>query len=307
MNWLEFFQGGWGIALIALLGLMVGSFLNVVVYRLPVMMDREEKAYAWEVLHGEESALQNPCQTVESVSAWQQLRKMANPFVGERFNLAVPASRCPHCKTEIRAWQNIPVFSYLYQGGKCVACRVPITSRYVWVEILCAVLSVLVVLRFPDPSQLWLALLLTWCLLALFFIDAETQYLPDAITLPLMWLGIMAAWWGSGVFVGLKASVLGAALGYLSLWSVYWLFKIFTGKEGMGYGDFKLLAVLCAWQGISVLPFILFGSALVGLIFGVVQKVGFGKPMAFGPYLILAGWVSFMYGEQILPLLGFQY
>lgn len=307
MDWLEFFQGGWGIALIALLGLMVGSFLNVVIYRLPVMMEREERGYAWDVLHGTEINSPNPCHTVESIAAWQKLRQINNPYLGERFNLAVPPSRCPNCKTEIRAWQNIPIISYLMQGGQCVACRIPISSRYMWVEILCAVLSALVVLRFPDPVQLVLALILTWCLLALFFIDAETQYLPDSITLPLLWLGIMAAWWGSGVFVSLKASVLGAALGYLSLWSVYWLFKLWTGKEGMGYGDFKLLAVLCAWQGASALPFILFGSAAVGLVFGVMQRVGFGKPMAFGPYLIVAGWLSFMYGEQILPLLGFQF
>ena len=193
-----------------------------------------KKIYAWEVLHTDkEGTGENPFEPTE------------------RFNLMVPGSRCPHCGTEIRFWQNIPVVSYLLQRGRCVGCGTKITVRYLLVEVLCAVLSILVVLKYPDPWQLAFALLLTWGLLALIFIDAEQQILPDVITLPLMWLGIVAACVQGGLFIGLRESVIGAMVGYLSLWSVYWLFRLVTGKEGMGYGDFKLLALLCAWQGIG--------------------------------------------------------
>ena len=223
------FQMPAGIVLVGILGLMVGSFLNVVIYRLPIMMERAEKFYAWEVLHIDKEGMgENPYEPTE------------------RFNLMVPGSRCPHCGTEIRFWQNIPVVSYLLQRGRCVGCGAKITIRYLLVEVLCAVLSILVVLKYPDPWQLAFALLLTWSLLALIFIDAEQQILPDVITLPLMWLGIIAACIHGGLFIGLRESVIGAIVGYLSLWSVYWLFRLVTGKEGMGYGDFKLLALLCA-------------------------------------------------------------
>ena len=282
-----FFQMPGGIILIGILGLMVGSFLNVVIYRLPIMMNRAEKLYAWEVLHEHDHMTTD------------------NPYNEKvRFNLMIPGSRCPHCGTEIRFWQNIPVVSYLLQRGRCVGCGTKITIRYLLVEVLCAVLSVLVVLKYPDPWQLAFALLLTWSLLALIFIDAEQQILPDVITLPLMWLGIIAACIHGGLFIGLRESVIGAIVGYLSLWSVYWLFRLVTGKEGMGYGDFKLLALLCAWQGIVMLPFILLFSALTGIVFALFNRIGFGKPMAFGPYLAIAGWLTFMYGGEIAALTG---
>lgn len=282
-----FFQMPGGIILIGILGLMVGSFLNVVIYRLPIMMNRAEKLYAWEVLHEHDHMTTD------------------NPYNEKvRFNLMIPGSRCPHCGTEIRFWQNIPVVSYLLQRGRCVGCGAKITIRYLLVEVLCAVLSILVVLKYPDPWQLAFALLLTWSLLALIFIDAEQQILPDVITLPLMWLGIVAACVQGGLFIGLRESVIGAMVGYLSLWSVYWLFRLVTGKEGMGYGDFKLLALLCAWQGIVMLPFILFFSALTGIVFALINRIGYGVPMAFGPYLAIAGWLTFMYGGEIAALTG---
>lgn len=283
----EIFQTPIGILLVGVIGLMVGSFLNVVIYRLPIMMERAEKIYAWEVLHTDkEGAGENPFEPTE------------------HFNLMVPGSRCPHCGTEIRFWQNIPVVSYLLQRGRCVGCGTKITVRYLLVEVLCAVLSILVVLKYPDPWQLAFALLLTWGLLALIFIDAEQQILPDVITLPLMWLGIVAACVQGGLFIGLRESVIGAMVGYLSLWSVYWLFRLLTGKEGMGYGDFKLLALLCAWQGIVMLPFILFFSALTGIVFALINRIGYGVPMAFGPYLAIAGWLTFMYGGEIATITG---
>lgn len=274
-----------GIFFIGLLGLVVGSFLNVVIYRLPLMMERAEKVYAWEVLNDD--------------------KNKKNPYdKGETFNLMYPPSRCPHCGALIRFWQNIPIVSYLWQRGRCAGCGTSITVRYLLVELLCAFLSMLVVLKYPEPWQLIFALLLTWGLIALFFIDAETQLLPDTLTLPLMWLGIIVACIPRGSFISLQDSVIGAVIGYLSLWSVYWLFRIITGKEGIGYGDFKLLALLCAWQGILFLPFILLVSALSGLAFAIVSHIGRGVPMPFGPHLIIAGWLTFMYGGKLAAVSG---
>lgn len=278
-----------GIILIALLGLLVGSFLNVVIHRIPLMIDREDKLLAWEIVHGE---------------------GQRHPEVAEgRFNLLTPPSRCPDCGHRIRAWENIPVLSYLLQGGKCRGCRQPISPRYALVELLTAAASAVVAWRIQEPLPLAFALLFTWGLIALIFIDAQTSLLPDRITLPLMWLGILAAWLGSshhqGLFVSLSDSVLGAMVGYLSLWSVYWLFKLATGREGMGYGDFKLLAALLAWQGVIMLPIILMVSSICGIVYFMVNKIGFGKPAPFGPYLAVAGWLTFLFGGQIAAFLGF--
>lgn len=282
-----FFQTPFGIALIGVWGLMVGSFLNVVIYRLPVMMEREEKVYAWEILHEEDK------------------EKEPNPYkITETFNLMFPGSHCPNCGAQIRFWQNIPIISYLLQHGRCANCRTKISIRYLLVELLCGLLSILVVLRYPEPWQLIFALLLTWSLLAMVFIDAEKQLLPDVMTLPFMWLGVIAACIGDGLFVSLETSVTGVIVGYLSLWLVYWTFRLITGKEGMGYGDFKLLALLCAWQGIVMLPFILFFSALTGIVFALINRIGYGVPMAFGPYLAIAGWLTFMYGGEIAAITG---
>lgn len=281
MPWQELAVSTPGVAFFTLLGLAVGSFLNVVIYRLPIMMDNAEKAYARAVLAGEDDA-----EAEET----------------PRFTLSYPPSACPHCGQRIRFWQNIPVLSYLMQRGKCAGCRATISPRYVWVEILTAVLSFLVAVHFHELWQIVFALLFTWALVALVFIDAEHQLLPDVITLPLMWLGILAGIFG--LFVPLQVAVIGAMLGYLSLWSVYWLFKLITGREGMGYGDFKLLAALCAFQGAQAIPMILLVAALCGLAYAAIARIGKGRPFAFGPFLAMAGWISFMYGGELGALSG---
>lgn len=278
----ELMQSPLAIALVGVLGLMIGSFLNVVIHRLPIMMDNAEKAYAQAVMAGENVVAETDNSTT--------------------FNLLYPPSRCPSCNHGIRFWQNIPVLSYVLQRGRCAACGGSISARYLLVEILTAVLSVLVALNFPELWAMGLALLFTWALIALTFIDAEHQLLPDVITLPLMWLGIASAL--LGIFVDLPTSVIGAMIGYLSLWSVYWLFKLITGREGMGYGDFKLLAALCAWQGAFMLPLILLMAAGCGLIFAILSRLKRGIPMAFGPFLAMAGWLTFMYGGIIAAYLG---
>ncbi|MFC2752595.1 MAG: prepilin peptidase [Cardiobacterium sp.] len=284
------FQMPAGFALVGILGLMVGSFLNVVVYRLPLMIQREEKFWAWEVLN-------NPDENDD--------KSANNPYrQTEIFNLMLPGSHCPKCNAQIRFWQNIPVISYLWQRGRCTNCGTKISIRYLLVELLCAIVSILVVLKYPDPMQLGFALLLTWGLLALIFIDAENQVLPDVLTLPLMWLGILAGCIGDGLFVGLNNSIIGTISGYLILWVIYWVYRLIAKKEGLGYGDFKLLALLCAWQGFSMIPFILFLSSLTGIIFAITRKIGFGKHLAFGPYLAIAGWLTFMYGGEIAQLTG---
>lgn len=281
MLWQELFNTPLSIALITLLGLLVGSFLNVVIYRLPIMMDNAEKAYAQAVIAGKDA------------------HDVEDP---PRFNLLYPPSACPNCGHNIRAWQNIPVLSYIWQRGKCVGCHTLISFRYPLVEMLTATLSFLVALQFHEPGAIVCALLLTWGLVALFFIDADHQLLPDVITLPLMWLGLFAGlfeW-----FLPLQMAVLGAMIGYLSLWSVYWLFKLATGREGMGYGDFKLLAALCAFQGPQAIPLILLVAAISGLIYAMIVRIGRGKPFAFGPFLAVAGWITFMYGGAISALTG---
>ncbi|SUO94387.1 prepilin peptidase [Suttonella ornithocola] len=272
------------ISFVGLIGLLVGSFLNVVIYRTPVMMEREEKLWAWEVIQGEGEK---------------------HPDISsEKFNLLFPASHCPNCGHKIRFWENIPVISYLIQGKKCRNCHQPISSRYMWVELLTAFLSMIAAWYFPEPIRLGLALLFTWGLIALTFIDAAHQLLPDRITLPLMWLGIAAAWYGD-FFIDLSGSILGAMVGYLSLWSVYWLFKLITGREGMGYGDFKLLACLCAWQGAMMLPIILMIASICGILYALINQIGKGRPMPFGPYLATAGWLTFLFGGKIAAYIGF--
>lgn len=279
----ELLQTPLGIFFVGLFSLMVGSFLNVVIYRVPVMMDREEKQYAWQVFHGEDS--------------------VCPEILKQRFNLLVPASRCPHCGHRIRAIENIPVISWLFLKGKCSGCGAAISARYLLVELLTAALSVIVAFHYHDPLSLGFALVFTWTLIALCFIDAEHQLLPDRLTLPLLWLGILAALFN--VFINLESSVIGAMIGYLSLWSVYWLFKLITGREGMGYGDFKLLACLCAWQGAWMLPIILFSAAILGMIYALGIGLRMGKPMPFGPFLAIAGWLTFLYGAQIGQLFGY--
>ncbi len=260
-----------------LLGLMVGSFLNVVIYRLPVMLERSWQSEARQMLE-----LDNPEQ--------------------ETFNLATPASRCGHCGAAIRAWQNIPVFSYFLLGGKCANCGTQISLRYPVVEFITGILSAVVAWQLAgDPLLVLAALLLTWSLVALTGIDYDTYLLPDNITLPLLWAGLLVN--VNGLFVSLPDAVLGAAGGYLVLWSVFWLFKLATGKEGMGYGDFKLLAALGAWLGWQMLPVIIVLSSLVGAAVGIAlvltRRQDASKPIPFGPYLAAAGWIALVWGPAI--------
>ncbi|WP_217475161.1 prepilin peptidase [Stutzerimonas stutzeri] len=258
------------------LGLLVGSFLNVVIHRLPIMMQRDWRAQARE-------CLDMPAEPAPT------------------FNLVLPHSHCPHCDHEIRAWENIPLVSWLALRGKCSSCRAPISKRYPLVELLCGLLSAYVAWHFGLTWQAGAMLLLTWGLLAMSMIDVDHQLLPDAIVLPLLWLGLIVN--GFGLFASLSDAVWGAVAGYLALWSVYWLFKLVTGKEGMGYGDFKLLAMLGAWGGWQVLPLTILLSSVVGAVLGSillrVQKADSGTAIPFGPYLAIAGWIALLWGEQI--------
>ncbi|MNF59931.1 Type 4 prepilin-like proteins leader peptide-processing enzyme [compost metagenome] len=259
------------------LGLLIGSFLNVLVYRLPLMMQRDWQAQAREIL--EQPALPD----------------------APLFNLVLPNSRCPHCGHEIRPWENIPLISYLLLRGKCSSCKAPISLRYPLVELACGLLSAYVAWHFGFGWQTAGILLLTWGLLAMSLIDADHQLLPDALVLPLLWLGLIANYFG--LFTSLEAALWGAIGGYLSLWSVYWLFKLVTGKEGMGYGDFKLLAMLGAWGGWQVLPLTILLSSLVGAVLGLImlrlRNAETSTPIPFGPYLAIAGWIALLWGEQI--------
>ncbi len=273
-----------------ILGLLVGSFLNVVVYRLPIMMHRE-----WEQQSLELAAHENP----DSEYAQQQ----AEPA----FNLLTPASRCPACSTPVAVWQNIPVLSWLILRGKCHSCAAPISPRYPLVELSTGLLSGLIVWKFGITPAAGAALFLLWSLISLSLIDIDHQLLPDRITYLLLWSGLLLALFyplGTGLpFPDLQSSVIGAMLGYLSLWSVYWLFKLITGKEGMGYGDFKLLAALGAWLGWQMLPLIILLSAGVGAITGLAMIVVRGRdrqlPIPFGPYLAAAGLITLVWGRQI--------
>ncbi|MFV0276779.1 MAG: prepilin peptidase [Parahaliea sp.] len=271
-------QPAWFLPLVMLmLGLVVGSFLNVVIYRLPLMLESGWRRDCCELLELEQEA------------------------PAPAMNLATPNSRCPHCQAPIRPWQNIPVFSYLLLRGRCANCDVRISPRYPIVEVLTGLASLFLALHLgPSPALLG-AVLLSWALIALTLIDIDHQLLPDNITLPLLWLGLL--WNLFGVFAPLPDAVIGAVAGYLSLWSVYWLFKLLTGKEGMGYGDFKLLAALGAWLGWQALPMIILLSSLVGAIVGIVLMVvrrrGRDVPIPFGPYLAMAGWLALVWGERI--------
>jgi len=271
-----------------LLGLLVGSFLNVVIYRLPVMLEREWRQQCQELLahDGEATSGETP---------------------PEVFNLLRPRSRCPHCGTPVHAWQNIPVLSWLLLGGKCASCKSPISIRYPLIELLTGLLSGLLVWRFGVTLEAAGALLLLWALIALTVIDIDQQLLPDCITLPLLWLGISISLLQPATsalqFPDLRSSVIGAIVGYTSLWSVYWVFKLLTGKEGMGYGDFKLLAALGAWLGWQMLPLVILLSALTGAVTGVAMIILLGRdrqlPIPFGPYLAVAGLIALLWGPQL--------
>ncbi len=257
-------------------GLLVGSFLNVVIYRLPKMMEREWQVQCAE-LRGE---------TVAD---------------GQPFNIVVPRSACPSCNHQITAPENIPLVSWLVLGGKCSACGAGIPLRYPFVEFLTGALSSFVAWRFGFTPATLGTLLFVWSLVALAFIDLDTHLLPDSITLPLLWLGLLFNIFGT--FTDLKSAVIGAICGYLVLWTVYWLFKLVTGKEGMGYGDFKLLAAIGAWVGWKLLPAVVLLSAGLGAIVGiglvVIARHRRGAPIPFGPFLALAGIMALLWGNAL--------
>jgi len=270
-----------------LLGLLVGSFLNVVIHRLPQMLDREWDAQAAEFLQQKGSA-----------DAAAKLRSTGGTV---RYNLVTPPSTCPHCGHRIRAWENIPILSYLFLRARCSACKAPISIRYPIVEALSGILSGYIGWHFGLTLATAGALFLMWSLIALTVIDIDTQLLPDDITLPLIWLGLLVNL--NGAFVPLQSAVIGTVAGYLSLWAVYWLFKLATGKEGMGYGDFKLLAAIGAWLGWKMLPVVILLSSLVGAVVGigliVFARHGRNTPIPFGPYIAAAGLIALFWGETI--------
>jgi leader peptidase (prepilin peptidase)/N-methyltransferase len=279
------------ISAVLVLGLLVGSFLNVVIYRLPVMLEHD-----WA----------EQCAQLAAQAAGATAGPVAAP---PRFNLIVPRSTCPQCKAPITALQNIPVISYLVLRGRCANCRTPISPRYPLVEALTGLLSALVAWKFGYGAPVLAALVLTWFLIALTFIDVDTQLLPDAMTLPLVWLGLatsafLAADPRMTLPVDLHDSVVGAIAGYLSLWSIYHLFRLLTGKEGMGYGDFKLLAAIGAFLGWRMLLPTVLGAAAVGAVSGIVilglKGKGRDVPIAFGPFLSASGWIMLVWGKDLL-------
>ncbi|MDF3883809.1 prepilin peptidase [Cupriavidus basilensis] len=267
------------VAAAALVGLLVGSFLNVVVHRLPRMIDREEANYIAEL---RDDPLPHP----------------------EAYNLMVPRSACPHCGHAIGVLENIPVLSYLVLRGRCSACRAPIGARYPLVEAATALLTALAAAHFGPTWQALAAIAMIWALIALTLIDADTQLLPDQITLPLLWLGLLLNL--GGLFAPLADAVTGAAAGYLLLWTVYWMFKLVRGKEGMGYGDFKLMGAMGAWFGWQALPALVLLSSVVALVFALaniaLRRQDRDTHFAFGPYIAGAGLLVLFFGSNVLPL-----
>ena len=265
---------------IFMLGLIVGSFLNVLILRLPLMLQRDWKAQCSELLGLEDGQ------------------------EAETFNLLTPRSHCPRCRHGIRAWENIPLLSYLLLGGRCAQCGAAISPRYPLIELAAALMAVMAAVRFGVSPQALFAMALGWALLALAVIDLEHQLLPDDITLPFLWLGIALNFFN--VFTDLHASVLGAILGYGALWSVYIVYKLVTGKAGMGHGDFKLLALLGAWLGWQLLPLIIISASILGAIIGLGMIIFRAHdkdiPIPFGPYLAIGGWLAMLWGPAILSL-----
>ena len=259
------------------LGLVIGSFLNVVVWRLPKMLERDWRQQAHEVLG------------------------LPGDTAGPTYNLMLPHSHCPHCAHPLRARDNIPLLSYLCLRGRCAHCRAPISARYPLVELACCLVSGFVAWHFGFGWQAAAMLLLTWTLLALCLIDTDHQLLPDVLVLPLLWLGLIVN--AGELFVPLADALWGAVAGYLSLWTVYWLFKLLTGKDGIGHGDFKLLALLGAWGGWQILPLTILLASLVGAVLGLIwlrlNRVNAATPIPFGPYLAIAGWIALLWGGQI--------
>ncbi|MDH5693987.1 MAG: A24 family peptidase, partial [Gammaproteobacteria bacterium] len=259
-------------------GLLIGSFLNVVIHRLPIILERK-----WQQ---EENSFES---SHESKHA---------------YNIATPPSHCPQCKKPIRAWQNIPILSYLLLKGRCSHCQSPISAAYPLVELSAAVLSVVTAYRFGPSWEFIFASTITYALLCLTLIDIKHRLLPDVITLPLLWIGLLLS--SQHIFTGPSEAIIGASIGYLSLWLVFHGFRLATGKEGLGYGDFKLMAVFGAWLGWSYIPVIILISSFLGAIFGgitiLVLRVGKNFPIPFGPFIALSGWSCLLWGEQILSV-----
>ena len=283
------------------LGLVIGSFLNVVIYRLPLMLERQWRQQC------EEELTAGGASAAQSTAASAIVN--APRAVPERFNLIVPRSACPVCRAPIRALENIPLLSFLILGGKCAHCRAPISPRYPLVEALTGIVSALVAWQFGFGWSALAALVLSWFLLALTFIDIDHQLLPDSLTLPLLWLGLFVSLWSAqagtaALPVDLRSSLIGAMAGYVSLWSVYHLFRLVTGKEGMGYGDFKLFAALGAWLGWQMLLPVILIAAAVGAVVGIflISLRGHSRatPIPFGPFLAAAGWLMPMVGRPLV-------
>ena len=276
------------ISVALVLGLLIGSFLNVVILRLPRRLEWRWKQDSRELL------------------------EMAEQYDPAPPGIVIESSHCPQCNHKLAAWENIPLLSFALLRGKCRVCAAPISWQYPAVELITGVLFALCVWRYGVSWQSGAGMLLSAFLVALAGIDLRTTLLPDQLTLPLLWLGLLAG--AASLFVGPVSAILGAAAGYLSLWSVYWLFKLVTGKEGMGYGDFKLLAMLGAWGGWQILPLTILLSSLVGAVLGVImlrlRNAETSTPIPFGPYLAIAGWIALLWGEQItasyLQIAGFK-
>ena len=262
---------------VVLFSILIGSFFNVVIHRLPIMMERDWKTQCADLL------------------------KCESGVEDQVYNLVVPRSACPACKHQIRWYENIPVLSYLFLGGKCSQCKTPISIQYPFIEILTAVIAVTCLQVFGINEQGFLAIVFSWLLLILAIIDLKTTYLPDILNYVLLWSGLLISI--PAIFISTETSIIGAAAGYLILWSVYWIFKLATKKEGMGHGDFKLLAAIGAWVGFSLLPAVIVISSVLGSVIGISMIV-FRKhqrqvPIPFGPYLAIAGWVCLLWGQQI--------
>lgn len=270
------------VAAVFILGLLVGSFLNVLILRLPKMLEHEWRSQCQDLLDISRSS-------GESI---------------KRFNLWWPPSECPDCHHRIRAWENIPVLSFLALRGRCSNCKGRISPRYPLIELLSACLAAYIAWHFGFSWETLAALILTWTLIALSIIDLDHQLLPDHLTLPLLWLGLVLSL--GGFFTDPQSSILGAAIGYLSLWTLFHVFRLLTGKEGMGYGDFKLLAMLGAWLGWQALPAIILISSLVGALIGITMILALGRdrniPIPFGPYLAIAGWLTLLWGDELTSM-----
>lgn len=265
------------ISSVGLLGLLIGSFINVLVWRLPQMLMADWRSQACELL------------------------ELPVPDALEPVNLLQPRSSCPSCAYQIKVWENIPLLSWLLLRGKCSGCKILISPRYPLVELGCALLSLLIAALYGVTWEALAMLLLSWGLLAMGLIDAQQQIVPDVLVLPLLWLGLLLN--SFALLVSLSAALWGAIIGYLSLWSIFWLFKLLTGKEGLGYGDFKLLALLGAWGGWQILPLTLLLASVTGALVGIVllrwQGSSYSQPIAFAPYLAIAGWIALVWGDEV--------